>query len=96
MDYISHLEDTGQATVTVANAVSWATRPPGMSPIWHSRRLSVARCLARHLSAYDPCCQVPPADLLPVRNSRATPYIYGVGGCRRRYSDGPGYGVVQG
>ena len=28
MDYISHLEDTGQATVTVANAVSWATRPP--------------------------------------------------------------------
>jgi len=76
MDYISHLEDTGQATVTVANAVSWATRPPGTSPIWHSRRLSVVRCFARHLSAYDPSCQVPPADLLPAGNSRATPYIY--------------------
>jgi len=76
MDYISHLEDTGQATVTIANAVSWATRPSGTSPIWHSRRLSVVRCFARHLSAYDPSCQVPPADLLPVRGSRATPYIY--------------------
>jgi integrase/recombinase XerD len=76
MDYLSHLEDTGQATVTVANAVSWAIRPSGTSPVWHSRRLSVVRCFARHLSAYDPSCQVPPADLLPVRNSRATPYIY--------------------
>jgi len=76
MDYISHLEDTGQATVTVANAVAWAIRPPGTSPIWHSRRLSVVRCFARHLSAYDPSCQVPPADLLPAGNSRATPYIY--------------------
>ena len=76
MDYISHLEDTGQVTVTIANAVSWAIRPSGTSPAWHSRRLSVVRCFARHLSACDPACQVPPADLLPVRNSRATPYIY--------------------
>jgi integrase/recombinase XerD len=76
MDYISHLEDTGQTTVTVANAVRWAILPPGTSPIWWSRRLSVVRCFARHLSAFDPCCQVPPADLLPVRNSRVTPYIY--------------------
>ena len=76
MDYISHLEDTGQVTVTVANAVSWAILPPGTSPIWHSRRLSVVRCFARHLSAFDARCQVPPADLLPVRNARATPYIY--------------------
>jgi len=76
MDYISHLEDTGQVTVTIASAVSWAVRPSGTSPAWHSRRLSVVRCFARHLSAYDPRCQVPPTDLLPVRNSRATPYIY--------------------
>ena len=76
MDYISYLEDTGQITVTAANAVSWAIRPSGTSPVWHSRRLSVVRCFARHLSAFDPACQVPPADLLPVRNSRAAPYIY--------------------
>ena len=76
MDYISHLEDAGQSTVTIANAVAWAIRPTGTSPIWHSRRLSVVRCFARHLSAFDPCCQVPPADLRPAGNCRATPYIY--------------------
>ena len=36
----------------------------------------MVRCFARHLSAYDPSCQVPPADLLPAGNCRATPYIY--------------------
>jgi len=76
MDYISHLEDTAQATVTVADAVSWAIRPAGTSPIWHSRRLPVVRCFARHLSGYDPSCQVPPAGLLPAGNCRATPCIY--------------------
>jgi len=76
MDYISHLEDTAPATVTVADAVSWAIRPAGTSPIWHSRRLPVVRCFARHLSGYDPSCQVPPAGLLPAGNCRATPCIY--------------------
>ena len=76
MDHISHLEDTAPATVTVADAVSWAIRPAGTSPIWHSRRLPVVRCFARHLSGYDPSCQVPPAGLLPAGNCRATPCIY--------------------
>ena len=40
-----------QATITAANAVAWATRPAGTSAVWHSRRLSVARCFARYLSA---------------------------------------------
>ena len=57
MSYIADLEASGQATVTAANAVAWATRPAGASPVWHARRLSVARCFARHLSATDPSCQ---------------------------------------
>jgi integrase len=76
MSYIADLEASGQATVTAANAVAWATRPAGASPVWHARRLSVARCFARHLSATDPSCQVPPAWLLPARYSRVAPYIY--------------------
>ena len=76
MSYIADLETSGQTTVTAANAVAWATRPAGASPVWHARRLSVARCFARHLSATDPSCQVPPAWLLPARYSRAAPYIY--------------------
>jgi len=74
--YIADLEASGQTTVTAANAVAWATRPAAASPVWHARRLSVARCFARHLSATDPSCQVPPAWLLPARYSRAAPYIY--------------------
>ena len=45
------------ATTTVADA----------DPIWWQRRLSVVRRFARHLKTLDPACQVPPADLLPVR-----------------------------
>lgn len=76
MNYITELETSGTVTVTVANALAWATRPVGASPIWWSRRLSVVRCFARHVSAFDPSCQVPPTDLLPARNARAIPYIY--------------------
>jgi integrase len=76
MSYIAGLEASGQTTVTAANAVAWATRPAGTSPVWHSRRLSVVRCFARYLSATDPSCQVPPAWLLPARYSRVAPYIY--------------------
>jgi integrase/recombinase XerD len=72
MSYIADLE----ATVTAANAVAWATCPAGASPVWHARRLSVARRFARYLSATDPSCQVPPAWLLPARYSRVAPYIY--------------------
>lgn len=36
----------------------------------------MVRCFARHLSAFDLDCQVPPTDLLPVRSARAVPYIY--------------------
>ena len=76
MSCIDELEASGAATVTAANAVAWATRPAGASPVWHSRRLSVVRCFARHLSACDPSCQVPPAWLLPARYQRVTPCIY--------------------
>ncbi len=74
--YLADLEASGQTTVTAANAVAWATRPAGASAVWHSRRLSVARCFARYLSVTDPSCQVPPAWLLPARYSRVAPYIY--------------------
>ena len=58
------MDDTGQAMVTVANAVAWAIRPSGTSPDWHRVRLSVVRCFARHLSAYDPSCQSRPPPCL--------------------------------
>ena len=39
-------------------------------------RLSVVRRFAAHLHGIDPATEVPPANLLPGRNCRATPYLY--------------------
>ena len=41
-----------------------------------SRRLSDVRQFAIHLRGIDPATQVPPADILPGRSRRATPYLY--------------------
>jgi integrase/recombinase XerD len=41
-----------------------------------SNRLSVVRGFARHLQAFDPATEVPPARLVPRSKCRATPYLY--------------------
>lgn len=74
--FIDYLEHEGQATITTGAALAWATQPAGVAASWHRRRLSVVRCFARHLAAYDPACEVPPARLLPARETRITPYLY--------------------
>ena len=50
--------------------------PSGAEAIWFSRRLAEVRLFARHLHGIDPKTEVPPADLLPARTRRATPYLY--------------------
>jgi integrase/recombinase XerD len=74
--FIGYLEREDQVTITTTAALAWATQPAGVAPSWHRRRLSVVRCFARHLAAYDPACEVPPARLLLARESRITPYLY--------------------
>ena len=74
--FVSYLEVAGASRVTIELALAWATEPADADPIWWSRRLSVARCFARHLQAIDPDTEVPPAHLLPRGARRAVPYIY--------------------
>jgi integrase/recombinase XerD len=69
-------ETAGAGTVTVDLAIRWAALPQGASPVWAAQRLSMVRGFARYLQTIDPAAQVPPADLLPARTRRATPYIY--------------------
>ena len=74
--FISYLERAGADTVTIEAAVAWASQSSEVTAIcWH-RRLSVARCFARYLSAFDPGCQIPPTDLLPAPQTRRHPYLY--------------------
>jgi integrase len=74
--FVSYLEQTGARTVTIENAVEWATLPATADPGYWADRLSVVRQFARHLKTIDPACEVPPGRLLPARSRRMIPYPY--------------------
>lgn len=74
--FVSYLEGSAAATITIENAVAWATQPASADPSVWGERLSAVRQFARHLQTLDPACEVPPARLLPCRSRRAIPYPY--------------------
>jgi integrase len=76
LEFADRLDHAGQATITVAGAVAWASEPSGSTAAHRQRRLAVVRGLARYLAAFDPACQIPPPGLLPARAHRPTPYHY--------------------
>lgn len=75
-DFVTYLDEREATTVTTELAMAWARRPAGARPAWWGARLSVVRVFARYLQTIDPATEVPPADLLPARSQRATPYLY--------------------
>jgi integrase len=76
VQYLDYLEEHDQQLVTVENAVAWATLPANGNPNWWAYRLTCVRGFARYLHALDPDHQVPPADVMPHKPRRATPYLY--------------------
>ena len=74
--FLDYLEDVGARTVTVPDALAWASRSADAGPNWRAYRLSVVRGFATHLHTLNPAHEVPAADLLPRRPKRATPYLY--------------------
>jgi len=75
-DFVAYLELQDAPTVTTTLAVEWAKQPPDGHPAWWAERLSIVRGFAKHLQAHDARTEVPPAELLPARTRRATPYLY--------------------
>jgi integrase len=75
-DFIEHLQRAGAQQISTELALSWAMKPAGAHPAWWRARLGLVRGFARYLQAIDPGSQVPPADLLPARRPRVTPYLY--------------------
>lgn len=73
--FLAYLHQHDADTITIDNAVAWATLPAGDAGWWAYRLLAV-RGFARHLHSIDAAHQVPPTDLLPSRPHRATPYLY--------------------
>ncbi len=85
--FISYLEERGTGTVTVTDALAWATLPAGGSPGWLRMRMTVVRGFAAYLTTLDPSAEVPPASLLPGGSHRAVPYLYCAARAGRRAED---------
>ncbi|MGH8566365.1 MAG: tyrosine-type recombinase/integrase [Gammaproteobacteria bacterium] len=75
-EFVSYLEPSGATTVTIKDAVAWATQPAAADRSYWAQRLSVVREFARHLQTIDPACEIPPVGLLPFRPRRAIPYLF--------------------
>jgi integrase/recombinase XerD len=63
-DFITYMEQAGDATITTELALAWAALPAGGATWWRIR-LRAVRGFAKHLQHVDPCTHVPPADRLP-------------------------------
>ncbi len=74
--FVDYLDAQHATTVTVEDALAWATLPADTSRTWHAIRLSMVRGFAVYLHSLDPEVAVPPADLLRHGNDRVTPYLY--------------------
>ena len=75
-EFVAYLQAAGATTVTTELALAWATRPGKHQPGNLSNRLCAVRGFARHLQAFNPATEVPPARLLPWPKCRAVPYLY--------------------
>lgn len=76
LQFADHLDRQGTTSITVDAAVTWARQPAQASPMWWGYRLSAVRGFATYLHPRMSGIEVPPADLLPLRSQRATPYLY--------------------
>lgn len=75
--FVAYLDAVGATTVTVDEAVAWATMPVGAGRAWMGIRLGVVRSFAAWLQARDPSTEVPPPDALGPRGTRrAVPFLY--------------------
>jgi integrase len=73
--FIDYLEDVGATTITIEDALGWATLPGNERINWCAERLSIVRGFTSWLAAHDPSVEVPPAGLLGSRPRRTTPTL---------------------
>ena len=75
--FAGYLEQAGAQTVTIENALTWATAPADADPVYWRSRLAAVRPFARYLAPLVPGTEVPPPGLLPGPTSRrVVPYLY--------------------
>jgi hypothetical protein len=80
IQFLTYLEDHGKDTVTVADALAWASLPVGASPAWLGFRMGVVRGFAGYLHALDraswsrraACCPAPHVERCPTSTPTPT------------------------
>lgn len=75
-DFARYLDGVGIDHVTVEAAVSWATLPKGVEPVWWHQRLGMVRGFAVHQATIDPRTEIPPTGLLVRPTTRRAPYLF--------------------
>ena len=70
-----HVDEAGITPITVDVMVQWAIAPAGALN-WHATRLNALRTFARWANVFDTAIPIPPANLLPSRESRTRSFIY--------------------
>jgi integrase len=73
--FVDHLDARGIETITVQEALAWATRSP-TATVSHPLRLRQIRGFTRYLRSINVAVEVPPPDLLPSQRRRAVPFLY--------------------
>jgi integrase len=75
--FARHLDEIGHCgPLTVDVATRWAASSESTDPCAAARRLAFVRQFARHLLAFEPATEVPPAGLLGRDAIRKPPHIY--------------------
>ena len=75
--FVAWMDETGQATITIGNAIVWCELQPAQpgGVVWPHRMVAV-RGFARYLSGIDPPTEVPPTGLFPSRRQWRPPFIF--------------------
>jgi site-specific recombinase XerD len=74
--FLTYAERCGDTQLRLPTMLAWATLPGGEESGWPAYRLGIVRRFASHVQAINPAAEVPPIDVLPWRQARATPYLY--------------------
>ncbi|MGO9975115.1 MAG: tyrosine-type recombinase/integrase [Solirubrobacteraceae bacterium] len=75
--FAAHLDDLGADAVTIELSLAWATeRDVPAGSVVPAMRLLVVRGFARYMIGLDPRTEIPPTELIPLRQHRRAPFIY--------------------
>ena len=75
--FAAYLDDLGAEMVTIELALAWALeRDVPAGSVVPAMRLLVVRGFARYMIGLDPGTEIPPTELIPLRQHRRAPFIY--------------------